>query len=340
MASRNPGAEAAPEPGTDQDTRAPRHRGRKTVGVVAIVLACLLTAGAGLSIWTYNLVLNTDRYVSTVGPLAAKPEVQRALATTISAQLVQQVDVAGRTRAALPEKAAFLAQPLAQTVQELVRRTALRLLETKAFQALWERANRAAHDRMRAALTGEGKLAAAKDGKVKVDLAAVEVKVKKELHSRGVTIFDNVPAVNTSYELLDLAQLRRAQTAVKNLRTLRIALVVAALVFFGVAIAVWPGRWRGLGWSAVGLALTGLILQLAIIAGRHRLANEAPTAEKGDAVTATINQLSGRLASGRVWRSSSACSWPRPRSHGTVMARRPNLSERADRAVGATRGRR
>jgi len=59
-------------------------RGRGITAMVCIVVASLLLPLAGITVWVRNLVLNTDRYVSTVKPLATDPAVQQAVAVRIS----------------------------------------------------------------------------------------------------------------------------------------------------------------------------------------------------------------------------------------------------------------
>src|SRR4051794_3976961 len=90
--------EPAPGPGTSADGgvelerlrrevevlraagRPPRRRlrWRSVFAVVLIVLGCVLTPVAGVAVWTNNQVSNTDRFVRSISPLVADPDVQEA----------------------------------------------------------------------------------------------------------------------------------------------------------------------------------------------------------------------------------------------------------------------
>ena len=45
-----------------------------------IVVGCVLAPLAGVAVWARNQVTNTDRYVTTVAPLARDPAIQAAIA--------------------------------------------------------------------------------------------------------------------------------------------------------------------------------------------------------------------------------------------------------------------
>jgi hypothetical protein len=146
---------------TTPDAAAPdapgsRHRGRAVTAMVLIVIASILLPLAGLTVWVRNMMLNTDRYVTTVSPLPSDPAVQEAIATKLSVALVRELDIQDRAKSALPEKAQFLAAPIATGATQLAHNATLKLVSTEKFQQLWDAANRRAHDQIVAALTGEG----------------------------------------------------------------------------------------------------------------------------------------------------------------------------------------
>ncbi len=58
-----------------------------------MVLAALLTVPAALAYWGQRTLNDTQRYVDTVGPLVESPEVQSAIATTVTDAIQAQVDV-------------------------------------------------------------------------------------------------------------------------------------------------------------------------------------------------------------------------------------------------------
>jgi hypothetical protein len=69
-----------------------RQRWRTIVASLLIVLGCVLAPLAGVAVWARNQVTNTDRYVTTVAPLARDPAIQAAVADQITAQVFSYID--------------------------------------------------------------------------------------------------------------------------------------------------------------------------------------------------------------------------------------------------------
>ena len=74
-------------------TRPPRQRWRSVVATLLIVIACILAPVSGVAVWMKNLVTDTDRYVTTVAPLARDPAIQNAVADKITAEIFARLDV-------------------------------------------------------------------------------------------------------------------------------------------------------------------------------------------------------------------------------------------------------
>jgi hypothetical protein len=72
-----------------------RFRWRSLCSVVLIVLGCVLAPVAGVAVWTNNQVSDTDRFVRSMSPLVADPDVQEALTNQVTATIFQYVDVQG-----------------------------------------------------------------------------------------------------------------------------------------------------------------------------------------------------------------------------------------------------
>lgn len=59
-----------------------RARLRRAAVALLLVLGCVLAAASAVAIWTRVTVLDTDRYVRTMAPIARSPAVQEAVATS------------------------------------------------------------------------------------------------------------------------------------------------------------------------------------------------------------------------------------------------------------------
>src|SRR4051812_38014152 len=119
---------------------------RATTAVILVILGAVFVTAAVPAIWGRNLVLNTDRYVETLSPLATDPGVQKAVVKAVDEQFTSRVDVSGAVQQVLPPRAAdLLSGPLAGAASSLVNNVATRFVESKAFATMWETMNRVAH---------------------------------------------------------------------------------------------------------------------------------------------------------------------------------------------------
>ena len=252
----------APAAPAKAPARQPRWR-RFLVGFL-VFLSVVFVPLAGLSVWVRNLVLDTDRYVDTVAPLARNEAVTNLVADRLTTRLFKEVDVEAEAKDALPERAQFLAGPISTGVETFVREAATRVLASEQFATVWEDANRRAHALVVEALTGEDKNVKLENGKVVLNLSGVIDEVVKRLDERGVTVFDSLAKdqKNLQVTLFDAEQLQKARTAVHLLDRARLVLVALVFVFLGVALILSGNRRRSLiRWGI------GIVVAMGITAG-------------------------------------------------------------------------
>jgi hypothetical protein len=200
--------------------RQPPRRGirwRSVAAVTLLVLAALLALVSVATVWLRTTLLDTDRYVATVAPLAANPQLQNAIATQVTDQLFARVDVDALTLEALPPRADFLAQPLAGQLEGFVHTTASKAVTSKQFEQIWVNANRQAQRQVVGVLTGKGGTALSSDnGVVTLDLSVLANNVKARLQQSGISVFDKVPAdkISGKFVLIDAPGLAKASRAV------------------------------------------------------------------------------------------------------------------------------
>jgi hypothetical protein len=282
-----------------QPSEAPRRlpRWRRALVATLVIVSVVLVPLAGLSVWVRNLVLDSDKYVDTVAPLAKEEAITDLVAKRATDRLFQQVDVAAQAKEALPERAQFLADPLSSGVETFVREAARRALATEQFATVWREANRRAHARVVKALTGEGKNVTVKDDKVVLDLSAIIDEVVKRLDERGVTVFDSLAKKqkNLEVELFDAGQLESARSAVHLLDRLRIVLVVLVFVLLGVALALSGNRRRTLMRWGLGLVVAMAVMAALLALGRSAYLN---VAKNHDAAASSFDILVRYLRNG------------------------------------------
>jgi cytochrome b561 len=238
--------EVTPEP-TAEPKRTKRWQ--KVVSVVLLVLGFILVPISGIAIWSHNQLTNTDRYVSTVAPLADNQDIQQAVARRVVNALFSQVNVEKRIENALPKRAEFLGQPVAAAVESYATQVTERLLASDQFETLWDNVNRRAHGQLVALLTDDSAKAkgavSIKDGKVSLDLQPVIQRVQGKLVAAGLTFLESVkvPPVARTIDIINTEGLAEARSYLAILDTLAWVLpLLAILAFAGSALVVRTRR--------------------------------------------------------------------------------------------------
>jgi hypothetical protein len=282
-------------------TKRGRNKARyRVIAVVLVVLSVLTFAAAVPGVWAKRTLLDTDRYVATVAPLAENPAMQEYVARTVTTEVFEALDVEGRLSTALGDRAprlAFLAGPITSAVQGFVQTKVQALVASDAFTTFWTEANRFAHAQVLAVLEGNGDSLKVSGDQVVLNLLplvnqglAAVASVAGQLVGRQITLpeitTDEVPSAAAAkieaalgvdlpdrfgtITVYDGDQLAEVQQAVDLFRR---GVFVAALLFLilGVA-AVWVSRRRRrtLLQLMIGLAVV-LVLErrFAIAAADH-----------------------------------------------------------------------
>lgn len=257
----------------------PKRRSHHFWVALLLVIATVLTPLTILAIFVKQQINDTDRYVSTVDPLASNAAIQAYVAEDVSQQLFERVDIKKYVKDALPSRADVLAGPLTSALQGFVRQAVERILQTDQFEQLWEDANRVAHSQLVNVLTGSdsGTITANANGAVTVDLSSVTKLVQQQLEQTGVDLFSNIPIANVGgrITIFQSQDLYRARTALRMLNTVAFVLPFVIVACFAGAIFLSRSKRRGFVGSAVAFALGAMILALALFVGRGAYLNAA-----------------------------------------------------------------
>jgi hypothetical protein len=248
--------------------RMPRWR-RWTAGAL-IVISCILAPISVIAVWVRNQLLNTDRYVENVKPLATNPSVISTASANVTNELFQRVDVQELAEQALPARASFLAGPIASGVRQVVEQATTRIMESDQFQKIWVEANRITHEQLVKALTDQGKAVTTENGKIVLDLTALATQVQDQLVQNGLTIFKRIPIseLNMRIELADAQQLERAQTATRILNRLSWLLPLLAILSLIGGLLLSPHWRRSLIKWGIGTAFAVLLIGVGLSVGR------------------------------------------------------------------------
>ncbi len=250
---------------------------------VALGLATLVLPFAILSSWLEAVVTDTDRYVSTVAPLAEDPVVQDAVEVRLEAAALSAIDVDRRERqlrAMLadrnlsPALRAALAAPsgtLRGAITSAVHNAVLRVVRDPAFATAWADANRSAHEQLVGVLSGEDSELLGNDGRISIQLDTLLSTVFGILGTEGLVDPANLPDLEASFTFVRADDLERAQQGYDVLDRLGFWLPVIWLLLVVLAVVLARDRRRALRFVAYGVVLGVVLLAVALRVGRNQI---------------------------------------------------------------------
>jgi hypothetical protein len=253
---------------------------RKVASTFLIILGVLCLVVMPLTIWGRNLVLNTDRYVQTLTPIASDAGVQDAVIKAVDKQVQANLDVKALVADVLPPRAQVLAAPLQGAVNGVVNTVTTEFVRSKAFQTLWVEINRRAHRQIEYLLTGQRPADAAfvvdANGRVQLDLSVVVQNAKKRLTDAGLSVASKVPVVGATIEIADLHGLAQARKAVRLLDRLANWLPWIGLVLVAGGIAAASKRRRALIATSLGFSAGLIVIGIGLLIARNAYLNGIP----------------------------------------------------------------
>ena len=259
-------------------TAVKKSAGRSWLSAIALILAVALTPAAIVTHWATSEVTNTQRFVSTLSPLAKNPAVQETIITEVTTIIDEQVDIKGVTESLfdglgnaldLPDAAkkalGMLAAPAASGVEGLVQTLVTNVVKSDAFANAWDKTLTLTQEQTVALLSGspDSVIKLANDGTLTLPLKPIIIDIKKELVKQGVGFASAIPEVNTDITLGKVPELAVARVIYQvgvGVGTW-LPWVVAALFFVGIAAA----RRRPRALVATGSVMLALMALLAFI---------------------------------------------------------------------------
>jgi len=250
-----------------RDRRRAKSR-RDLVGVLVVLFSILLPVTYVVT-WTHYVALNTNGFVSTVGPAGSDPAVTKAAGAAITNQIFTSLDPQQIVASALPPKASFLAGPITNGVKGFVQNGVTKVLQSRQFQALWTEALRFAHSQLLSIINGNNKAVTTTNGQVVLNLVpllnAALLKVQgfisgvvgkpvtlptisgNELPSSvcesiATALHRPVPATCGQIALFPASRLVQARHAVRALNDLMVLLLILTPAL--AALALWLSRRR------------------------------------------------------------------------------------------------
>ena len=232
-------------------TAVKKSAGRSWLSAIALILAVALTPAAIVTNWATSEVTSTQRFVSTLAPLAKNPAVQQTIITEVTTIIEKQVDIQDVTSSLfeglgnalnLPDAAKkaldLLAAPAASGIETMVQTLVTDVVKSDAFSSAWDKTLTLTQEQTVALLSGNpnSEIKLASDGTLTLPLKPIIVEIKKELVKQGVGFASAIPEVNTSITLGKVPELALARVVYQ----------------VGVGVETW------LPWVVAGLFIVGI----------------------------------------------------------------------------------
>lgn len=281
--------------------RRARRTATSAVSAVLITLTCILVPVSLLTVWVHDIVLDTDRYLSTVTPLASDPAIEAAAVRRITEAADVRVDGAQVTSdlaawlqtQGLPARVGTavraLGPQLDSAADAAVSDVATRLVESDRFEKVWSTANRAAHSSVVQALTGEGHGAVGVEGgTVTLDIGDAVENVKQDLVKAGLAPAEKIPEVDKQMVLFQSDKLAKIRGAVHLLDILGNWLPVLTVVLGATGVLLARRRRRALVTTMLCAAAASLILALGLAVARRYYLDHLPEQVQSPAAAAAV----------------------------------------------------
>ncbi len=264
-----------------------RPGGWRKVAYLFAVLSIIALPITLLTVWSHYLVLNTDGWVSVVGPAAQNEAVVEAVSTRLADQVVEAVDISGRLDEVLPGLGTIIARPIEEALQQFLQERTATVMRSDEFQTIWVEANREVHSRVVAVLRGEAQNIEIENGQVTINLLPLVSLVLQSVQDTlsqilgrpiDIPILDLppdqlIPALESALGIdlpddlglitVDAPAIETASNAVRLFDALAIILPLLFLAFTAAALLLATRRWRMLFILLAGWAVGGLLLLIA-----------------------------------------------------------------------------
>ncbi|MFE1416482.1 hypothetical protein ACFW6F_37665 [Streptomyces sp. NPDC058746] len=268
---------------------------------VLITLTCILVPVSLLTVWVHDIVLDTDRYVSTVAPLASDPAVEQAAAHRITEAADVRIDGSQVTddlakwleSQGLPPRVGnavkALGPQLDSAADSAVNKIATRFVESDRFEKIWTKANRAAHTAVVHALTGQGRGAVeVEGGTVTLNVGEAVEQVKEDLVKAGIKPAEKIPEVNKQMVLFQSDKLAKIRNAVHLLDVLGNWLPVITVLLGAAGVLLARRRRRALVTTALCAAAACLVVAIALVIARRYYLDHLPAEVQSPAAAASV----------------------------------------------------
>ena len=262
----------------ESKTKRGRFSGRGFVAWALVVIAALLFPIALTAFWAQKTLIDTQRYVETVAPLAQDPTIRKAVSDQVSTAINNEIDNSGKVDQILADypKLKPLAGPITAGLHNLVSTTVTKVVDSDQFASLWVGINQQVQQGVIHVLSADASTGPIQiqGNQVILDTGALIDAVKQKLVEKGFDWAANIPVPSVADRqivLLTSPQLVQARVAYQIAQPISQWLIFAVLVMFIAAILIAVRRARMVIAVGVAVILGALVIRLLLAYGEAQV---------------------------------------------------------------------
>ena len=262
----------------ESKTKRGRFSGRGFVAWALVVIAALLFPIALTAFWAQKTLIDTQRYVETVAPLAQDPTIRKAVSDQVSTAINNEIDNSGKVDQILADypKLKPLAGPITAGLHNLVSTTVTKVVDSDQFASLWVGINQQVQQGVIHVLSTDASTGPIQiqGNQVILDTGALIDAVKQKLVEKGFDWAANIPVPSVADRqivLLTSPQLVQARVAYQIAQPISQWLIFAVLVMFIAAILIAVRRARMVIAVGVAVILGALVIRLLLAYGEAQV---------------------------------------------------------------------
>jgi hypothetical protein len=209
-----------------------------------------------ISFWVKNTVLDTNQFVSTVQPLIKDPDIQKALQTEITNQVIAQINLEAELKKALPENLQFIAAPFAGQVKSFTYGKIGDVLNSDQAYTVWTKTLTTSHAQIISYIQNPNNSGV-------ITLSSVYQLAGNQLKDSDVGFLfgKTLPSSVGSIELANLEGVPKARQVLNALQNVTAALALTSIVSVILAITMSKKRRN----MVIGIAISTLFFMVCTL---------------------------------------------------------------------------
>jgi hypothetical protein len=256
---------------------------RSISSLILFIIATLLLPVALVGHWGYRTVVDSERYIATMGPLIEQPEVQAALSDAVTKAVVAKADTQNQVQSLLgglvnnDSLVGAIAGPIATGINTLIGDLVTKFIASDQFDKVWIELNKGVQKGVVAVLEGRpGGPVEMQGDNVVLDISAAFAVIQQHLVDSGITAAANITIPDNDRQIVlfsspALAQVRFIYSLTSPILQW-LPLLVAAM--FALSIALARRRARTVVATGIVLVATAFLLTIGLAVGESSFSNQ------------------------------------------------------------------